>query len=100
MHNILQWITHFKGAAYTMTHGCCYWFAYLLQAQFNAEIWYAPVQGHFVGKINNIFYDANGVFTPCSQDISKMLSWDELKQIDPIWASHITRDCINFEERD
>ncbi|MBQ8806306.1 MAG: hypothetical protein IJZ68_07635 [Bacteroidaceae bacterium] len=100
MEKILHWISHFKGAAYTLTNGCCYWFAYILQAQFGATIWYAPVQGHFVGEIDGIFYDANGVFTPCPQDEHKMLTWEAAQQMDPLWALHITRDCINFEERD
>ena len=100
MTNILNWIQHFKGASHTLTNGCCYWFAFLLHSQFNATIWYAPICGHFVGEINGVFYDANGVFTPCIKEQQAMLTWDKLKDTDPLWAAHITRDCINFEERD
>lgn len=98
MNKILQWISHFKGASQTLTNGCCYWFAYLLQAQFGATVWYAPIQGHFVGEINGVFYDANGVFTPCEQDETKMLTWHDIQTSDPLWAEHIARDCIHFQE--
>jgi hypothetical protein len=100
MNQILNWIKHFEGAKHTFLNGCCYWFAYLLHSHFQATIWYAPVQGHFVGEINGVFYDVNGIFTPCPQDSTRMLQWEELQQIDPLWASHIIRDCINFEECD
>lgn len=98
MNTILQWISHFKGAAYTFTNGCCYWFAYILQEHFGATIWYAPVQGHFVGEINGIFYDANGVYTPPINE--RMITWEEIQILDPLWAKHITRDCVNFEKSD
>ena len=100
MQHILNWISHFKGAEHTFTNGCCYWFAYFLHTQFQATIWYAPIIGHFVGAVDGVFYDINGVFTPTGKDIAAMLTWDELQQTDPTWAKHIMRDCINFEERD
>ena len=100
MEDILEWIAHFQHATHTFTNGCCYWFAYLLQAEFNATIWYAPIQGHFVGKIHEQFYDVNGVFTPCTEDATRMIMWDTLQQTDPLWAQRIARDCIHFKERD
>lgn len=100
MQKVLNWIQNFEGASHALANGCCYWFAYLLHAHFGATIWYAPICGHFVGEINGVFYDANGIFTPCDKDKNFMLTWEDLQHADPLWASHITRDCINFEECD
>lgn len=93
MNKILNWISHFKDAKQTFSNGCCYWFAYMLNARFGATIWYAPIDGHFVGEINDKFYDINGVYTPNEE----MIKWDDIQISDPLWASRIKRDCINFE---
>lgn len=100
MEEILHWIQYFYSARHTFTNGCCYWFAYLLKAEFGATIWYAPIEGHFVGEIDGVLYDVNGVYRPSAQDADKMLKWEALKAQDSLWAKHIERDCIHFKECD
>lgn len=52
---ILDFISHFKGAEDTFLHGCCYWFAYILQDRFHdhgylVDIFHDPIEGHFVAR--------------------------------------------------
>ena len=92
--SILQWIQHFRGSEHVFLHGCCYWFAAMLHEQFGAEIYYAAIAGHIVGRISDTYYDVTGIFTP---DVTEqMINWAELQKMDPIWASRIRRCCIDL----
>lgn len=53
MQDVIDFISHFKGAEETFLHGCCYWFAWILKERFNehgylVEIYHEPIEGHFV----------------------------------------------------
>ena len=85
--------------------GNCLWFAIILTIRFpELEIYYLPIQGHFiVGKDNispiqghfivgkdNTYYDWTGKL----KLEEKPILLDKLKKDDPLWYSHLMRDCF------
>lgn len=80
------------------TDGNCYYFACILKARFEeGEIWYDVVDGHFVFKLEDLFFDWNGT---CMQyEIDERLKehlykWSDLKQIDEKLYKRIVRDVV------
>lgn len=80
------------------TDGNCYYFACILKARFEeGEIWYDAVDGHFVFKLEDLFFDWNGT---CMQyEIDERLKehlykWPDLKQIDEKLYKRIMRDAV------
>lgn len=74
--------------------GQCYWFARILHDRFpNLQIYYNPIEGHFVAADPKCkyYYDWKGVHL---RDDNLVL-WSEIKKIDPIWAARIKHDCID-----
>lgn len=52
---VLDFIAHFKGAEDVFLHGCCWWFAWILQERFHEHGWlvdimHDPVVGHFIAR--------------------------------------------------
>lgn len=55
MKEVLDFISHFKGAEDTFLHGCCYWFAWILKERFDGHDYYVtifhdPIEGHFIAR--------------------------------------------------
>lgn len=72
--------------------GNCYWFAHILVTRFSElEIYYLPVQGHFVAGNGIVFYDWTGVVVTDEEP----LALSDIKQTDPLWYQRLVRDCIN-----
>ena len=98
---VLGFIDHFKGSERTFLHGCCYWFAHILQERFYAEysvdIKYEPVEGHFITKINNRFYDIRGDVTELYRG-KPMYDLYELNHDDNKYFRHLMRDCRDFKD--
>lgn len=78
--------------------GNCYYFALILYdrfRQYNPEMYYDTVDGHFLCRINNIFYDWSGAVAFSDEYVSKYIKkWADLYKEDPIWYSRIVRDVI------
>ena len=75
------------------TDGNCYWFANILVTRFpSLDIYYFPHQGHFVAGNAWEFYDWTGRVEPLKDEPAILLY--DLKQNDPLWYSHLIRDCI------
>ncbi len=77
------------------THGCCYWFAYVLCERFKrqdikAEIVIDYIANHFGCKINDEVYDITGVVT----DKYNWELWNECT--DTRLKRRIETDCILF----
>ena len=71
--------------------GNCFYFACILYTRFpNSEIWYDEINNHFVCKIDNIFYDWNGIYN----SEHELIKWDDYKDIDALHFNRIVRDCI------
>ena len=72
--------------------GNCYWFAAILAHRFpQLDIYYLPIEGHFVAGDGEIFYDWLG--RKNLNEIPQKL--DTIRTQDPIWYSRLVRDCIN-----
>lgn len=72
------------------TTGNCYFFALILQAAFGGEIYYDVVNGHFVTKIKNKYYDWTGVV----EDAEVLVKWDKFDKYDKAQKERIIRNCI------
>lgn len=71
-------------------NGNCFWFALILKTRFhNGAIWYEPVDGHFIFKYDDCFYDWTGIYTG---DTSR--AFEFTKDYDPTLYERLIRDCI------
>lgn len=78
--------------------GNCYYFAIILAERFknyDPVLYYDTVDGHFITKINGIFYDWSGALAFSDEYVSKyIMKWSDLCEEDPIWSGRIVRDVI------
>lgn len=99
MKDVLDFIKHFNGAEDVFLHGCCFWFAFILQERFDGHkylvsIFHDPIEGHFVAGFlpdsDNIssekvrYFDIRG-------EVTDLYNEDDLESI--YWMS------INEERR-
>lgn len=75
------------------TTGNCYFFAQILHLTFGGDIYYDPIDGHFLCLIDNNFYDWTGLKNYSQEEINLFYKWNELFSIDPIYYNRIIRDC-------
>lgn len=74
-------------------NGNCLWFAIILQARFpQSDIYYLPVPGHFVTKIEDKYYDWKGEIEIDVQE--PLISLIDLKKKEPDWYQRLMRDCF------
>lgn len=74
------------------TCGNCLWFAIILHKRFpHSQIYYLPIEGHFIIKYNDNFYDFNGLVNLKENP----LLFNDIKKSDKLWYSHLIRDCFN-----
>lgn len=72
-------------------NGNCLWFAIILTTRFPAlEIYYLPIEGHFVAGKDNNYYDWTGKI----EIKEKPILFNKIKQDDSLWYSHLMRDCF------
>ena len=72
------------------TDGNCYWFAQILIMRFPyLQLYYLPIEGHFVAGTPSRWYDAKGK----NFSKEKPMLFEEIKKTDPLWAEHVLRDC-------
>lgn len=96
---ILDFIKDFssfgKDVRECFTRGCCYWFAFILNERFKpyAEIYYNDLENHFACKIDKNLYDITGNCNNLYEGEWEI--WDNFKNIDPLLAKRIERDCIS-----
>lgn len=73
------------------TNGNCLWFAIILNKRFpQSQVYYLPIEGHFIIKYEDNFYDFTGIITPKE----KPILFDEIKQTDKLWYNCLIRDCF------
>lgn len=98
---ILNFISRFHGSEHVFLTGCCYWFAHILEMEFLATgavtIMYEPVEGHFITRIGNRFYDIRGDITELYRG-KPMYDMDEMMVDDVKMYKRLMRDCRDFEE--
>lgn len=78
------------------THGCCYWFAYILVERFkneyNSYIVIDYIANHFAASIDGRVYDITGE-VPTMYNWEK---WEDCYEDDINLYDYITKDCIMF----
>ena len=80
---------------YNWTTGRCYFFAIILKDVFpGGEIFYDPIEGHFIYRLSGKFYDWTGCREYTKNDIDNFYNWDILKSWDSLLYKRIERDCI------
>ncbi len=88
----MEFIKGFSDASDLFLHGYCYWFAVILANRFHGEIWYLPIENHFVCKINGFYYDVTGKIQP----ENVIHRWSDYTE--EIEKKRIIRDCVNKEK--
>ena len=78
--------------------GNCYYFAIILKERFSdyePEIYYDVLDGHFICRIQSTFYDWGGV-TQYDSEYSKkyIIKWDDFKEYDELQYKRIINDVI------
>lgn len=70
--------------------GNCYWFAQILVMRFSyLQLYYLPVQGHFVAGDQLQYYDATGKIILTEEP----LLFEDIVHNDPTWAARLLRYC-------
>ena len=74
-------------------NGNCYYFAMILKERFSksAIVYYDVVQGHFVTRIGEDYYDYTGLI---SVDEDNLVEWSAFKDYDAGQFRRIMVDCI------
>lgn len=90
---ILKFIKHFERAEDCFLDGCCYWFAYILQARFAGRIYYYFAEGHFVSEIQGRLYDVRGDVTELYAGVDRY-SMEEIQALDVKWYQRLLHDCV------
>lgn len=88
---ILDFINRrWKDKNQSMFDGNCYWFARILKMRFFfLDIFYLPVEGHFVAGYNGKYFDAKGkVLTT-----DPIIPLQEIEETDFNWYDRLMRDC-------
>lgn len=71
-------------------NGRCYYFALILCSLFSElEIYYDPVNGHFIAGDGKHFYDVCGEY-----NAEKAIPLKDIKDNDKEWYERLRRDCI------
>ena len=72
--------------------GNCYFFAVILKSRFSeGQIFYDVINGHFVFKYQDNYYDWTGIYK--TVDVL-LISWDEFEKYDSLQKKRIIQDCI------
>ncbi len=74
------------------TTGNCYYFAVILKSRFpDATIFYDVVDGHFVTRIEDSYWDYTGEIFPESDNL---VPWEKFQEYDYLQFLQIIHDCL------
>ena len=80
---------------YNWTCGRCYFFAIILKDIFpGGKIFYDPIDGHFIYRLNDKFYDWTGCRKYTKKEIEHFYDWEILSNWDILLYKRIEKDCI------
>lgn len=71
--------------------GNCYYFALILSNRFSLDIYYLPVEGHFVVGDGKNYYDWRGCVNSLIEE--KPMTLNDIYYEDPAHYIRIMRDC-------
>lgn len=72
------------------TTGNCFWFAVILNQRFGGKIMYDSIDGHFLFKYENQYYDYTGLVQPSNL----LYDFDTYEEFDAKDYHRVVRDCI------
>lgn len=87
-------------------HGLCYWFATILEEQFNGRKVYDCIDGHFITEIDNELYDIRGKITdkydkpvsnPYKED-GDLIYWDIYQEWEPLDSARVIKYCKDLKD--
>lgn len=70
--------------------GNCYWFAVILAERFDLDIYYDPIDGHFMAGNDRFVWDYAG--HPFINNGYYLL--EDIKKNDESWYARLERDCM------
>ena len=88
------------------TNGLCYWFATILEQQFNGRKVYNCIEGHFITEIENHLYDIRGnvdkeydkpISNPDKED-GDLIYWDIYQEWEPLDSARVIKYCKDLKE--
>lgn len=91
MNMVLEFINKRFPTNCNWTTGNCYYFALILADRFNGDIYYDVINGHFITKIQDNFYDWSGIVDANNC----LIEWNKMDQYDSLVKQRIIRDCIH-----
>lgn len=73
------------------TDGNCYYFSIILKDRFpDGKVFYDVINGHFVFKYTDVYYDWDGIIEPDGY----LVEWDKFEEYDSLLKQRIVRDCV------
>ena len=91
MSKVLEFIQRRFPTDCNFLNGNCYYFSLILKDRFqDGIVYYDVIQGHFVFKYEDCYYD----WTGCVEPEGYLVEWDKFDEYDPLWKQRIIRDCI------
>lgn len=76
----------------------CYYFARILKSRFKGEIFYDLVNGHFLFRRGDYFFDWSGIRLEYDlnkpETVDNLVKWSDYKKIDKAHYDRIVRDVI------
>lgn len=90
--NILEFIRRRFPIDCNWLTGNCYYFSIILLDKYpQGSVWYDVINGHFVFKYGEYYYDWTGEITPDGY----LVEWNKFDKYDSLQKQVIIRDCIN-----
>lgn len=91
MNEILEFIKRRFSVDCNWLNGNCFYFTLILSFRFpQGDIYYDVINGHFVFKYDNYYYDWSGIIEPDGY----LVKWDEFDKYDSLQKKIIIRDCL------
>jgi hypothetical protein len=91
MNNVIEFINRRFKSDCKWKNGNCYYFALILKDRFNGEIYYDVIDGHFVCKIEDKYYDWEGIY----ETTNVVVNWNNFDIYDRLQKQSIIKYVLN-----
>lgn len=91
MNEILEFIKRRFPVDCNWITGNCYYFAIILLSRFpEGTVYYDVINGHFIFKCDDHYYDWTGIIEPDGY----LVEWNKFDEYDSLLKQRIIRDCL------
>ena len=91
MNEILEFIKRRFSVDCNWITGNCYYFAIILLSRFpEGAVYYDVINGHFIFKYDDHYYDWTGIIEPDGY----LVEWNKFDEYDSLLKQRIIRDCL------